>query len=181
MSRLVRRAGGIGAVVILGLVGATPSAMAEETPPACDRVALDAAVHAAQLDASAAQKAFTSHTKTRMQTLAAGMKRRELREARVAAHKATVLERKAARTHGKASKEARTAAKTARLKALREAKEAARVRRAGHAQLVRLVKVERVELRLAWVKAKARLATAKLAAQDCRDSAAEPEGDSAGN
>lgn len=167
-------------MMILGLVGVTPAAVADEAAPACDRAALDAAVLAAQVDARAAQKAFTTHTKTRMQALAAGLKRRELRDARVATRQATALERKAVQTRGKEGKEARTAARTARLKALREAKEAARVRRASRAQLVRLVRVERVELRTAWVGAKARLAAARLAAQECHDSSTEPVGDSAG-
>ena len=167
MPRPVRSAIVGASLTLLTLAGPASSAVAEVTPPTCDQAALDAAVATATAQVRAAQHAYTTNTKTSMQTLVAQLKSREIRQAEAADHRADALERKATRATGKAAKEARTAAHRARAQARAAAKEAARIRRASRAQLVAKVKVERAALKAAWNAAKAALADAKAAAEEC--------------
>lgn len=180
MTYTPRRLAAATTLIIAGLAGSiAPAAATGETPAPCDPAALSTAVDTASAQARAAQKAYTTHTRTSMKALVAQLKARETREARVAAAKAEAAEaqgRKAERDNAgsEAVRQARVEARAAAAKARVEAREAARVRRASKGQLLAIVKAERVRLKAAWTQAKSSLADARRAAAACESPAEAP-------
>jgi predicted NBD/HSP70 family sugar kinase len=159
-------------LTLVGLAGATAPASADEPAPSCDPVVLDAALTKAQADARAAQKAYTTHTKTSMQALVKQLKAREVAEARAAEREARRLAA-AARKDADLRDEAKAARETARV----EAKEAARALRASVATLKKQVKAERVVLKAQWDAAKEALQELRRTAEKCAegDASVTPE------
>lgn len=163
------------AAVVLTLVGvdvATTPVSASVAATSCDPVVVQAALTQAEADARAAQKAYTTHTRTSMQALVKQLKSREVVEARAA-------EREARRLAAAARKDAdlRDEAKAARDAARAEAKEAARTLRASVAALKKQVKAERAVLKAQWDAAKKALQEQRRVAEDCAeaDSPESPE------
>ncbi len=157
----------IGAVI--GAVGVAAPANADHRDLGCDPAVVEAAIGAAEADVRAAQKSYTSHTKTSMQALFKQLKAEENAEAKAAHKKADRLEAKADRVKGKDGKEARAAAKAARDLARAEAKQAARIQRASVTDLRRAVKAERNVLKTEWDAAKAALEELKVHADTCAE------------
>lgn len=175
MNHTVRRAlVAAAATAALGASGFTAPATAHHSDLGCDPVVVAAAVDAAKVDARAAQKRFTSHTKTSMKTLVKKLKAHERAEAKAADKKADRLAAKARDVTGEARKEARAAAKAARVAARAEAKESARVQRASFAELRKLVKAERKVLKAEWNAAKATLKELRKHAKECAEAPIEP-------
>ncbi len=141
----------------------------------CDQGALAEAMDTTGDAARAAQRAYTTHTRTQMRTLEVKLRRTEDQQARTAAAEA----RKAARDAAKAAtsgdegsdvaKAARDAARTAAAKARTEARQAQQARRANHRQLVALVKAERARLKSRWDAAKQAFRAAVKASDDCEE------------
>lgn len=172
MNKTIRRAFAAGAITAIGFTGAIVPAHADATAPACDLVAIGAAVEAASTEARVAQEAFTTHTKTSMQALVKQVKTTEVREARAAARKAGQLARKASKLAGtRAAKEARAAAKAARATARSEAREAAKIGRASVARLHAIIKADRDRLKAEWTAAKVALHKLQAQAEDCTEDA----------
>lgn len=173
MIHTIRRGVTVAAVTVAIGAGAfaAPASAHHSEDLGCDPAVVTAAIDAATADARAAQKAYTSHTKTSMQSLAKKLKSHEKAEATSADKKADRLAAKAAKLEGEARKEAREAAKAAREVARAEAKESARIQRASAAELRKAVKAERKVLKAEWDVAKAALAELKEHADQC----AEPE------
>lgn len=145
----------------------------------CDQDALAKTMDTTGAAARVAQRAYTTHTRTAMPTLEVKLRRTEDQQAR----SATAAARKAARDAAKAESEggkgsdeakaARDAARAAAAKARAETRQAQQVRRAGHQQLVTLVKAERKRLKVQWDAAKLTFRSAVKASDDCEEMLAD--------
>lgn len=149
-------------ITLIGVAGATAPASANDAAPSCDPVAVQASLTQAEADARAAQKAFTTHTKTSMKALVKRVRTTEKAEARAAAKQA-----KALASAARKDPSLRDAAKVAQAVAKAEAKEAARAQRASYATLKRQVRVDRAVLKAQWDAAKVTLEGARQLAEDC--------------
>ncbi len=78
MTNRSRRLAATATLLIAGLAGSiAPAAAADEAPTGCDLTALTSAVDAASAQSRAAQKAYTTHTRTSMKALAVQLKAKE--------------------------------------------------------------------------------------------------------
>lgn len=145
----------------------------------CDQEDLASDVTIAGAAARVAQRAYTTHTRTAMRTLEVKLRRTEDQQARTAAAGARRAARDAAKAEskgGKGSDEAKTAraaARAAAATARTEVRQARQVRRAGHQQLVTLVKAERKRLKVQWDEASATFRSAVQASDDCEEMLAD--------